>query len=135
MGICQNTVDGNIALVGGAACQLKPLTYGGVYFGLKAAEILADCIANDSLKEYDARWKKEFLNEIKIGLKAGELYNRLDEKEIETVFSLLKKQKSFIEKEGDFEKHSRVLLGIIRNPKVYPQLGVLFKIFLKSFLN
>jgi len=135
VGICQNTVDGNIALVGGAACQLKPLTYGGVYFGLKAAEILADCIANDSLKEYDARWKKEFLNEIKIGLKAGELYNRLDEKEIETVFSLLKKQKSFIEKEGDFEKHSRVLLGIIRNPKVYPQLGVLFKIFLKSFLN
>lgn len=133
-GVCKNTVQDNIVLVGGAACQLKPLSYGGVYLGLKAADILATCIRNNSLNKYDLLWKKEFLSEIKIGLKASDLYNRMDNKEINLVFNFLKKQKSFIEKSGDFEKHSSLLLQLIRNPAIYPQLGSLFKIFLKGIL-
>lgn len=134
LGVCGKTVQDNIALVGGAACQLKPLTYGGVYFGLKSAAILANCINNNCIGEYDLLWKKEFLSEIKIGLKASDLYGRLDNKEIGLVFNLLKKQKSFIEKVGDFEQHSNLLLQILKNPKIYPQLGSLLKIFLKSIL-
>jgi len=132
VGICNNTVKDNIVLVGGAACQLKPLTYGGVYFGLKAANILALCIKENRVNEYDLLWKKEFLSEIKIGIKASDLYSKLDDKEIGLVFDFLKKQKSFIEKNGDFEKHSGLLLGLIKNPQIFPQLGSLFKIFLKS---
>jgi len=134
VGICSNTARDNIVLVGGAACQLKPLTYGGVYFGLKAADILALCIKENRVNEYDWRWKKEFLSEIKIGIKASDLYGKLDDKEIGLFFEFLKKQKSFIEKNGDFEKHSGLLLGLIKNPEVFPQLGSLFRIFLKSIL-
>jgi geranylgeranyl reductase family protein len=135
VGICAKTVQDNVALVGGAACQLKPLTYGGVYFGLKAAAILANCIKDDCISQYDLRWKKEFISEIKIGLKASDMYSHLDNKEIGLIFNLLKKQKYFIEKAGDFERHGNLLLQIIKNPAFYPQLGGLFKIFLKSLLH
>jgi flavin-dependent dehydrogenase len=135
VGVCNNTVKDNIALVGGAACQLKPLTYGGVYFGLRAANILASCIKDNRLREYDYLWKKEFISEIKIGIKAQDLYNKLNDKEIGLIFNLLKKQKSFIEKNGDFEKHSELLLQILKDPSIYPQLGSLFMIFIKGIIS
>ncbi|MBU1125837.1 MAG: NAD(P)/FAD-dependent oxidoreductase, partial [Candidatus Omnitrophica bacterium] len=85
VGMCRTTVKENIALVGGAACQLKPLTYGGIYFGLKSAAILASCIKENKLSEYDRLWKKELGQEITIGLKARALYNQFETKEIEDV--------------------------------------------------
>jgi len=131
IGICKNTVKDNIALVGDAACQLKPLSYGGIYFGLRAADILADCIKRNRLNDYDALWKKELAFEIKIGLKAKELASRLNKKELEKVFKLLKEQKLLIEKMGDFENHSRFVLEMIKNPRIYPQLGNLIRIIFK----
>ena len=131
IGICKYTVKDNIALVGDAACQLKPLSYGGIYFGLRAAAILADCIKRNRLSDYDLLWKKELAFEIKIGLKAKELASRLNKRELEKVFKLLKEQKSFIEKMGDFENHSRFVLDMIKNPRIYPQLGNLIRIIFK----
>jgi digeranylgeranylglycerophospholipid reductase len=131
IGICKNTVKDNIALVGDAACQLKPLSYGGIYFGLRAADILADCIKRNRLNDYDALWKKELAFEIKIGLKAKELASRLNKKELDKVFKLLKEQKLLIEKMGDFENHSRFVLDMIKNPRIYPQLGNLIRIIFK----
>ncbi|GAJ11095.1 unnamed protein product, partial [marine sediment metagenome] len=43
LGLCQ-TVYKKVALVGDAARQVKPLTGGGIYYGMKAAEILVECI-------------------------------------------------------------------------------------------
>ena len=131
IGICKNTVKDNIVLVGDAACQLKPLSYGGIYFGLRAAAILADCIKRNRLNNYDALWKKKLAFEIKIGLKAKELAGRLNKKELEKVFKLLKDQKLSIEKMGDFENHSRFVLDMIKNPRIYPQLGNLIRIIFK----
>lgn len=131
VGICRNTVRDNIALVGDAACQMKPLTYGGIYFGLRAAVILADCIKRDRLNDYDARWKKELAFEIKIGLKFKELASRLDKKELDKVFRLLKEERVSIEKIADFENHSGIVLNMIKNPRIYPQLGSLVPKFFK----
>lgn len=131
IGICKNTVKDNIALVGDAACQLKPLSYGGIYFGLRAAAILADCIKRNRLNDYDALWKKELAFEIKIGLKVKELASRLDKKDLEKVFKLLKEQKLLIEKMGDFENHSRFVLDMLKSPHIYPQLGNLIRIIFK----
>lgn len=134
IGICKNTVKDNIALVGDAACQLKPLSYGGVYFGLKAASILASCIKENRILEYDALWKKELLTEIKIGLKARQIYNELEQEELKKIFKLLKNQKSLIEKIGDFENHSRLILEILKKPNIYPQIGDLFYLLIKKIL-
>lgn len=134
VGICQATVKDNIALVGDAACQMKPLTYGGIYFGLESARILASCIKENRLNDYDAEWKKKFVFEIKFGLKVRELYRRLDSKEIEKIFSLLRKQKSLIEKMADFENHSHLILEIIKNPALYPRIGELFYLLFNKIL-
>ncbi len=132
VGICPHTVRENIALVGDAACQMKPLSYGGIYFGLKAASILASCIKERRLQEYDSRWKRELVSEIKIGLKARQFYRRLDKDELSKIFWILKTQKSLIEKIGDFENHSRLLLEIIKKPRLYPQIGTLLPMFFKK---
>jgi geranylgeranyl reductase family protein len=133
-GICKETVKANIALVGDAACQVKPLTYGGIYFGLKAASILAGCIKEGCLENYDALWKKELTKEIKIGLKAKEIYSRLNNEELKAVFYLLRSQKKLIEKSGDFENHSGLILEIIKKPSLYTQLGEFLRILFKKIL-
>jgi len=132
VGVCNSTVKDNIAIVGDAACQMKPLTYGGVYFGLKAADILVGCIKSNRLADYDRLWKKELASEIRIGLKIKQVYNRLDHKEFKEIFNLLKKQKNLIERVGDFEHHSRLFLEIVKKPSLYPQIGSLFSMLFKK---
>jgi len=134
VGICATTARDNIALVGDAACQMKPLTYGGLYFGLKAADILVECIKKGHITDYDRIWKKEFVSEIKIGLKIKQIYNRLEHKEFKEIFKLLKTQKSLIEKIGDFENHSRLFLEIIKKPSLYPQIGSFFSMLFKKII-
>lgn len=134
IGICRNTAEENIALVGDAACQLKPLSYGGIYFGLKAATILTHCIRDGRLSNYDTLWKEELVSEIKIGLKAKAIYNRLNNEELKKIFNLIKNQKSLIEKIGDFENHSRLILEIIKKPNLYPQIGELFIMLFKKII-
>lgn len=134
VGICNNTTKDNIMLVGDAACQLKPLSYGGIYFGLKSATILANCIKENRIKDYDSLWKKEFISEIRIGLKAKAIYNNLDQNELKDIFKLLKSQKKMIERIGDFKSHSRLILEIIRNPGFYTQFGKVLRILLKNIL-
>ena len=134
-GICNKTVRDNVALVGDAACQVKPLTYGGVYFGLNAASILADCIKKDRLCDYDMLWKKELLLEIRIGLKVKQVYDSLSEKEMQEIYKLMKTQKTVIEKMGDFENHSRLVFEILKNPSSYPHIGGIFRMLFNKILN
>ncbi|MCX5706667.1 MAG: NAD(P)/FAD-dependent oxidoreductase [Candidatus Omnitrophica bacterium] len=135
IGICEQTVKENIALVGDAACQQKPLTYGGVYFGLKSAQILADCIKNDTLDSYDELWKKELALEIKIDLKVREIYNSLNQLELSNLFGLIKEQKALIEKMGDFDSHSQLLLEIIKTPSFYCQAYKFMPTIFKKLFN
>lgn len=135
VGICNNTVRDKVVLVGGAACQVKPLSYGGVYFGLKAANILVSCIKNNRLSDYDSLWKKELASDIKIGIKMNQIYRRLDKEEIRKLFKLLKSQKELIEKIGDFENHGRLILELLKKPNLYPRLGDLFRILFKAVFN
>lgn len=133
-GICPYTVKNNIALVGDAACQVKPLSYGGIYFGLKAAELLALCIKDNRLKDYDRLWKKELSFEIKVGLKVKDIYNRVNDDDLKKIFKLFKAQKSLIEKIGDFDNHSKIILEIIRRPSFFAQMGEVVQIFFKNII-
>lgn len=100
---------GKIFLVGDSASQIKPLTYGGVYMGMRAAEILADCIISGRLPEYSSGWESRYKREIKISLAARKIFQELSEKELKKLFSLAKKHSTIIEKKGDFEKHTLLL--------------------------
>ena len=122
IGLTQNFYQ-NIALVGDAACQIKPLTGGGIYYGLKSAELLAECIRDDRLDEYNRRLKRKFGKEIKFGLKARKLYEEINEKELKNIFMLFKKNAGFIEKVANFENHSVIFIETLKNPKIFIEVG------------
>ncbi len=122
LGLTQNFYQ-NIALVGDAACQIKPLTGGGIYYGLKSAEILADCIREGKLGEYNKRIRNKFRREIKFGLKARKIYEKLNNDELKDIFLIFKKNARFIEKVADFENHSVIFREALKNPKIFIETG------------
>lgn len=113
----------NIALVGDAACQIKPLSGGGIYYGLKSAELLAECVREGKLGEYDKRLKKKFGREIKFGLKGRQVYEKLNNNKLEEIFLMFKKNVRFIEKIADFENHSVIFREALKNPKIFIEAG------------
>ena len=109
----------NIALVGDAAVQVKPLTGGGIFYGLKSAEILAKCIRDRKLDEYDRLLKRKFKKEIKFGLKARKFYEEINEKELKNIFMLFKKNAGIIERVANFENHSIIFIEFLKNPGMF----------------
>jgi digeranylgeranylglycerophospholipid reductase len=86
--------------VGDVASQVKPTTGGGVITGLACARIAGEvagqaikegsCSA-DFLKQYEVKWKHELGFDLKAMLFARKLLNRLSDREIDKLFSVLTK--------------------------------------------
>lgn len=126
LGACSTQLD-NIFLVGDAACQIKPITQGGIYYGMRCAEILADCILKRRPHDYERKWQDRFNREIQVGLKIRKLYESLSNDNMANIFGLLKKNRLILEKFGDFENHSRVVSALVRSS---PLKNFLVKILL-----
>lgn len=124
IGTCQ-LFKGQAALVGDAACQVKPITSGGIYYGMKAAELLCDAIREDDLSLYEKRWVEEFEQEIKVCLLARHIMENMGEDILHRIFSHFRDNAELIEKIGDFENHSSVLWSLVLNPRTYPTIGTL----------
>ena len=129
------TYYNNIALVGDAACQLKPLTGGGLSYGIQSARVLADCIHEERLYEYDQRWKRKFGKEIQFGLKARNIYENLDSKQRWKIFSLFKKNSDFIEKVVDFDNHSKLFKEAFKNPQLLLDAEKLVGYYMEDMLK
>jgi digeranylgeranylglycerophospholipid reductase len=117
-----------IALIGDAACQVKPLTGGGIFYSMKAAEIAASCIHDLTL--YQKKWDITFGKEIKIGLRLRKIYENMNEKNLNRIFNVFKKNKDLIETIADFERHSSLIKAFIKNPVVLKLAGSALKEFL-----
>ena len=129
------TSSDSIALVGDAACQIKPLTGGGLSFGLQSARILADCIKEDKLEQYDSRWKKKFGPEIRFGMKARKIYENLDESQRGEIFKLFKKNSDFIENIVDYDRHSKLFREAFRQPRILLDAGKVFLLYLEDLVS
>ena len=131
IGTCQLVKD-NAALVGDAACQVKPITSGGIFYGMKSAELLAEAIRDNDLNRYEKRWAEEFGQEIRLCLLARYIMENMSDDVLAKVFTYVKDNASLIEKAGDFENHSTVFWSLIANPRTYPTIGnVLFDVIKK----
>jgi len=131
IGTCQLVKD-NAALVGDAACQVKPITSGGIFYGMKSAELLASAIKDGDLNQYEKRWSDEFGPEIRFCLLARYIMENMGEDVLAKVFAYVKDNASLIEKVGDFENHSTVFWSLIANPRTYPTIGnVIFEVLTK----
>ncbi len=92
------TYANRVLVVGDAAGQVKPTTGGGVYYGFLCAdiavEVLAKALSNsdcsqDALSQYEKGWKKRLGRDLKIGYFARRFYEKLSDRQIETMFRLL----------------------------------------------
>jgi flavin-dependent dehydrogenase len=131
IGTCE-LVRGNAALVGDAACQIKPITSGGIYYGMKSAELLADAVKEGDLSLYTKRWAEEFEQEIKVCLLLRNVMENMESGVLSRVFDYVKQNASLIEKIGDFENHSSIMWGLITNPRTYPTIGAMLLGMLKQ---
>ncbi|MDD4182308.1 MAG: NAD(P)/FAD-dependent oxidoreductase [Candidatus Omnitrophica bacterium] len=122
-----------IFLVGDSASQIKPLSYGGIYMGMRAAEILCGCIINEKFDDYSMLWSNKFGKEIDFSLQLRHVFSKLTDPDIEKIFAFLKKRTDIIEKKGDFENHSLLLWEFLKQPDITGDiLNILFRIIKNS---
>jgi digeranylgeranylglycerophospholipid reductase len=88
-----------VLLVGDAAAQVKPLSGGGIYTGMRCAEILARVGAaalarNDTseaaLSEYDRAWRGELGEEFHRALYLRRIFTRLSDDDLDALILALK---------------------------------------------
>ena len=92
--------NGNAMIIGDAAGQVKATTYGGIIFGIMAADILANDILN-----YSKNFKKEVSRDLWLSLKMRQALNKFSENdynELIGMFSEGKLKKILEETDRDF---------------------------------
>jgi len=139
LGNLEKTVDDGLCLVGDSACQVKPLSGGGIYLGLKAADICSDVVMDaleegdlsaNRLKEYHERWQQDIGNRISRGMKIREVFRNFSDDEIDELISILKKEKPkrVIEEKGDIDRHSALLKPLLKSaPELLKFTGPVIK--------
>ena len=99
IGTLPRTHGRRVMLVGDAAAQVKPLSGGGIFTGMRCAEVAAEVASsalsrNDlserSLAEYDRRWRAELGEEFRRALYLRRLVTRLSDEELDHVVHALK---------------------------------------------
>jgi len=98
IGAVPRTHGDGVLLVGDAAAQVKPLSGGGIFTGMRCAEILAG-VAHDALRandlsetrlaEYDRRWRGELGEEFRRALYLRRLFTRLTDADLDGIVAAL----------------------------------------------
>jgi flavin-dependent dehydrogenase len=93
-----HTRSDNLLVIGTAAGQVKPITGGGIYFGLICADIAAntlkgaletDNLSAHALAGYERAWHKKLNRELRSGYWARKAYEMLSDRQVTRVFGLL----------------------------------------------
>ncbi len=114
-----------ILLVGDAAAQIKPLSGGGVYYGMKCGKLAGQiaaraCLSGDfaMLNEYERRWRAELGKEIAFGLKLHRLRCVLRDEDFDTIIRTLSEGELLhqLHEQGDIDYPSLVFRGLLTNP-------------------
>jgi digeranylgeranylglycerophospholipid reductase len=131
-----------VLLVGDAAAQVKPLSGGGIYTGMRAgaiaadvahAALVADRLDASSLARYDAAWRAAMGPEMDRALYLRRLFVRLSDPELESVVASLARAelRATIVAFGDIDFPSGVAWALLRQSpslvRLFPKvLGALW---------
>jgi len=117
----QKTISGNKALVGDSAGQVKATTGGGIIFGCKCAEILAEAIDKRDLAYYEKEWRKQYGRDLKIHLR---LRKFLDKVNYDELFSKIVDNRvdELIEEYGDMDHPGEMVKHLWMKPGLWPYL-------------
>jgi len=123
-----------VMLVGDAAGQVKPLTGGGIYFGLKCAALAANAATTwfeergrrKTLSGYGRGVQVMFSREVSAGEFARKLFRSLSDEELNAlVRSLHGSAGDIVLRNFDFDSHSNVILPLLRSmPLLMPEIGI-----------
>lgn len=120
-----------VFLLGDAACQVKPLSGGGVYYGALASECLAKSVISGGYNDYPKMCDKLIGKEISRGLLLRKIYENLSEKELNKIFDFLRSKKQILDESGSFDEHSKTILSLIKDPKVIKFAPIIIKSILR----
>lgn len=100
IGLMEDTATDRVLLVGDAACQIKPISGGGITYGLIGAQFAADAcdkalqenkFSYKFLKEeYDRKWKERLAVGIKKGLSYRKMFFGMSDFQMSMVFKMAK---------------------------------------------
>jgi flavin-dependent dehydrogenase len=121
------TFGERLLVVGDAAGQVKPISGGGIYYGLIAADIAAATLREAQaegdlsakrLGRYHRAWRRKLGRELRTGYWARRLYERLGDRMVDRIFRLIREQgidTALLEAEDlTFDWHSRTLSRLVR---------------------
>lgn len=144
LGLIKKTYSDRVMIVGDAACQVKPLTGGGLYYGLisakRCAQVAAEALKGQDFSEsllskYQRLWMKDIGKEIEQGLRLRNIFLNLNDDDINELLDTFEQEEflNIINKYGDIDFPWRLALKIItKKPYI---LKYLRKYLLDSKIN
>jgi digeranylgeranylglycerophospholipid reductase len=134
----ERTCGERLIAVGDAAGQVKPTSGGGIYYGLIGAEIAADTLhlaleENDlsarRLVKYERAWRNKLGREIRTGYWARKLFERLSNRQIDRLFSIIKAggiDEALLKAEDvSFDWHGRTIMKLLKYRVVTKTLDII----------
>jgi digeranylgeranylglycerophospholipid reductase len=127
--------DDHLMLVGDAAGQVKPLTGGGIYFGLScalmAAEVAIRALEGEpdrkALQAYERAVKGRFGEEFRLGLRARRVFEQMPDEDLDAVFGLLLREdiRELVLKNFGFDQHMKLVRTLLPDmPRIFKELGI-----------
>ena len=130
IGTLPKTHAAHLLLVGDAAAQVKPLSGGGIFTGMRCAEIAAhvahaalarDDLSESALAEYDRAWRAELGEELRRALHLRRIFTRLSDADLDAVLTALKgiRSRATIVAFGDIDFPTHVVRELLaRSPSL-----------------
>jgi digeranylgeranylglycerophospholipid reductase len=125
-----------IVVVGEAAGQVKPISGGGIYYGLLGAEIAAevlhraledDDLSTKRLARYDRGWHKKLGREIRTGYWFRKVFERLSDRQIDRIFEMVKARgidETLLKAEDvTFDWHGRTIIKLLKYQMIAKTFG------------
>ena len=140
IGAGKTAVGERIMLVGDAACHAKPLSGGGVYTGVKGAELCASVasryLSGDDgtrITEYDALWRESFGSELARAFRIRKVFLALTDNKMDQALRMFDDQevRRLIEESGDIDYPSALSKNVL---KLAPKLAQFSPQLVKSLL-
>jgi geranylgeranyl reductase family protein len=133
VGTLKRTVSDSVMIVGDAAGQVKPVSYGGIFTGTRSAKIAGEVAAKAAaennvsasrLMEYERRWKGEIGRELSWGLKFRDIFGRMSDDDLNEAIAAMDDPEilDLITKYGDIDRPSalaREFLTLSANKRVW----------------
>jgi digeranylgeranylglycerophospholipid reductase len=136
----RSAVSGRIMLVGDAACHAKPLSGGGVYTGVRGAELCSEAVSEffesreaSGLGAYDRLWKDEFGKELSRAFRIRRIFLALNDKKMDKALRIFSgpEVRRLLEQKGDIDYPASLSSAVL---KLAPRLAQFSPQIIESFL-